>query len=309
MPLSSAEEDVEEAAAVEIERPRIAAGGLVQRRQHVDVGDHRRGRGCRLNLARPANDHRGLDAGIVERPLGEWHRCALFTGVEHQRVAGPPGALQRVEDGPDLGVEVRDLGVVVRQRLARLRRIREPAGNGERGAIERRRVTVRPRLVWAVGGHDQEEGLRGVATDEPGGGVEVDLDQAAVARAADHLERKRLRRPDVGLPGEADAIAEIAEVVDQAARARLHPGVIRIGAAAHRVETGVELLASGRAHRGRGEGGVEPHALRREAIEVGRLNVAVAVDAARGPGLVVGEQQDDVGACRRRFGNSGPRER
>ena len=67
-----------------------------------------------------------------------------------------------------------------------------------------------------------------------------------------------------------------------------------------RILAGEEGRAAGQAQRVGDEGLVEAQALGADAVQVRRLEGGVAVDAHRTLGVVVGHDEDDVGALRRR---------
>jgi len=152
-------------------------------------------------------------------------------------------------------------------------------------------------------GHDQAERGLGVAGHERAKRGRVEprgLGRAAALHPLDHLERIAPARRHVDLAGDAHAVPQIAQVVDDAAGAGTGGRVVPAAAVAHRVQAGEEFGAAGLAH-GLGQvGAVEGQALAGEAVDVRRADVGAAVERQVGEGGVVAHDDQDVGPVRGR---------
>src|SRR5690606_36756468 len=104
------------------------------------------------------------------------------------------------------------------------------------------------------------------------------LAHAVLIETGNPLERKRLRRLDVRLSGEADTIAELAEIVRQAPHVAAACGVIPGAAVPHRIEPRVELGTTRLAHRRADVRALEDEPGAREAVDMRSLRVPAAVE-------------------------------
>ena len=111
---------------------------------------------------------------------------------------------------------------------------------------------------------------------------------------ADPLERIDRLRIHVQLARQSDAIAQIRQVVDDAPRVPVCMRVVRIGAAADRILSGVDHVARRRAHGGSREhvgiGGSFPG----QPVEIRCVDHRIAQGAGVAVGHVVGDEQQDV---------------
>ena len=97
------------------------------------------------------------------------------------------------------------------------------------------------------------------------------------------FERECLLRPDVGFAAECDPVAERLEIMDHAFHVILDEGVIRIGSAFDRIESGVDVVPRGRAHRCGLEAAGHANPLPGELVDVRRAGLAaITSDVAKG---------------------------
>ncbi len=102
---------------------------------------------------------------------------------------------------------------------------------------------------------------------------------------------------DVGFSAECHAIAQGFEVLHDAVGAGFGEGVIRIGSAFDRIETGVDVVPCGRTHGCRLEAVCEPHVLSGQSVDVWCAGLAtIASEVAMC--AIIGDDEHEVGVFR-----------
>ena len=282
MLIGLAAKNPEEASAIE-PLDRAPPDSLEQGGDDIDVLHHGIGDAAGLDFSRPANHQGHVEPHVVAGPLAAGKLRALLAGVDEDGVLFTAEFLHGGQAFTKLPVEISDLGVVLHQGGARLGRIHEPGRDLHSRGIVGRGISLRPRQVRAVRRDDQAIGLALLAADE--------FPQLCPGHV---LERKGVRWTEVLLAAEADAVAQLAQKMNDAARTRLDLAVVGIGSVANRKEARVELLAGGSAHRGRGKGPGEAHSLRGEPVDIGGPDLAVSIATRIAPGLVIGQDENDI---------------
>jgi hypothetical protein len=289
-----AAEDRNEGAAVE-SGGRGAAGEIDEGGQNIHPGDHRVGAGAGAYPIGPDGDQRGADAGVVEVPLAEGPLGAVVAGVEENGVGGAEDLAGGVEDGAELGVHVVDGGVVTRAGVAGLGGIDVGRGNRKAGGIVGRGI-LRPRDVRPIGADDEAERLGAGAGAEPSDRV-GDGDVVVEGVVREVVEAVVGGVFVVGDFAEGDdLVAERLEVGGEFLEVGAGFGVVGLGAVARGHEAGEERGATRGATRRGDEGAVEHEAGGGDALHVGRVDVFGAVDGGIEEAVVVGEEEDEIGA-------------
>ena len=153
--------------------------------------------------------------------------------------------------------------------------------------------------MWFDEGDDEAERLFGIALHEAANAVELmvasGIADAVGVEAADVLKRKRHRRLDVHLAGDAHSVAQRAEVVRHAFHTGLAGGVIPGTAIVQRVLSGHQLGTARLAHRLGEVGAVEGEPLAGQSIDIRGPGVLAAVQWEVVVRAVVGHDDQEVG--------------
>ena len=224
-----------------------------------------------------------MESHIVAGPLPPGELGPLLAGIDKDRVLFAAMLPDRLHALTKLPVKVGDLGVIPCEGSTGLGGIDEIRRHPEAGGIVGRGISSTPGQVRAVGGDNQAIRLPLFTPNE-----------FIQPPPWNHLKGKRCGRAEVLLAAEADPVASIAKVMHHAAGSGLHLAVIGIGAVSNREEAGVELLASGGAHRRCGKGHGKTHSLCRQAVDVRCLHLGVSVTAGITPGLVISQNDHNV---------------
>ena len=159
-------------------------------------------------------------------------------------------------------------------------------------------VAYGPGCVGDDEADDEAEGLVVIAGHEcfHAGVVEVGgLRDTSSFDALDGDEREALGWADVFFSGEADAVAEVAEAVDDALCSSAGRGVVPAGSVGRRIEAGVEFGAAGIAHCDAEICVVECHSFACEAVDGRGADVLATVEGQFVVGAVVGDDDEEVG--------------
>ncbi len=291
-------------------------------RRDVLARDQRTGVAARLDDARPPGEQRHIEAGIVQRALAAGEGHAVVAHENHECVVEAGALFDDVEHALKVGVAVFDLAHVAREITANAGQIRQPARDGDFVRI-RRRFAAGPGMVRIAEVHPEEEGLvlRAPVKElaHPGrhvflaGGVHI---VKAVCESA-HLVliKDRIRGGGraagavevVAAPANADEVASLTSenFRERGFIARQRRREAR-DARRHRRAAGHDGSAGGHALRRGGEHAAELDALRRQAVEVGRLQVGASIAAQERLAVVVRKHEHDVG--RRGEGGAGKRQ-
>ncbi len=251
----------------------FSLAGVLQRRQHaahsgIERLHHRRVvlAGTRLDpVALAVLSLERVAQRLVVRPLPGPVRRRVEQAQEERVGPGAPDEL----DGP-VGIQVGDVLARAVHELVVLPHVGEAAGVHMAEVIHAAalvaEVLVEADLQRAVGGQ-----VPAMPLAHQGGGVAARLEQrddGRLVRGQPHL-----------VPDDAGHRQRLANADGVAAR----------------VAARVQRVPRRRAHRRRGVGAPEEHALPGEVVEVRRLVIGIAVDAQVAPALVVGEDEEDVG--------------
>ena len=240
-----------------------------------------------------------MHAGVPVRPFVAGKLRPLLGGEQHDGFLLLAGGLEGVENLADLAVHVGDLGEVLCEVLPGARGIGDVRRQLEFGRRVLRRVTHDPRHVWFDEGDDEAERLFGIALHEAADAVELmvarGVADAVGVEAADVLKRKRRRRLDVHLAGDAHSVAQRAEVVRHAFHAGLAGGVVPGTAVVQWVLSGHQLGTARLAHRLGEVGAVEGEPLAGQAIDIRGPGVLAAVQWEVVVRAVVGHDDQEVG--------------
>ena len=240
-----------------------------------------------------------MNAGVPIRPFVAGKLRTLLGGEEHERVLLLAVGLEGIENLADLAVHVGDLGEVLGEVLPGAKRVCDVRRQLEFRRRVLRWVAHHPRHMRLHQRDDKAERLPGITLHETADAVEF-VGSGGVANttgieAADIFERKRRRRFDVHLAGDAHSVAQRAEVVRHALDGRLAGGVIPRAAVMQRVLAGHQLRTARLAHRLGEPGAVEGESLAGQAIDVRRLRVLASVQRQVVVCAVVGHDDEKVG--------------
>lgn len=289
-------DDGQETASVEFSGY-LSARDVHQRRSHVHVFAHGVGRRSGLHDSGPADQESRLQAFVIAGPLGERERIALFAGEDEDRVFVESVFVQQRVHRSDLIVQYVDLRQIVAELFARFGRIDQIVRQREILRVPQALVAEVPRVV-RLGRTDVEEerfARFGHICKE-----RLYLFRAHAAFALlvfrEVLEREGFERGDMTLALQRDAVTRIFEVFGQRFDAVVYPRMVGISARPHGIESRQQTVARGRTHGRRLKEAFEPHALGRNAVDVGRNGVGTSVASEVVMAAVVGDYQHDIGA-------------
>ncbi len=122
----------------------------------------------------------------------------------------------------------------------------------------------------------------------------IDFIEIGILSVGDFFPGKHAAGRNVGFAALSNAVAEGLEILHDALGAVFDVSVIRVGSAGDWIESGVDVVAGGGAHRRGLEAAGEAHSFASELVDVGGVGLsAVAPEIPKG--AVVGDDEDDVG--------------
>ena len=287
-------------------------------RRKVHIRHHRIGH-RRRNPFRPAYQQRYLDSVFIERSLGHELRPSVVAHEDDNRVLRQPVVVQVLQYFAEIRVQPVYFIVVGSQIFAYGLRVRI-----EFRQRQRRRVVEFRRIVGVVRvrvGELQEEGFVLVAPRHERAELVVDLSVAgSFPRIGhNHARVQPLREGfvavvyvvlfhflDSAYPAAhraiqmiataryARVVALFAQILRKCTEAARQRHIEARHVHRHRAPARHDRRTRGYALRRGRIGAVEAHALRREAVQIRRHDVAVAVAAHRKCALVVAQHQQDV---------------
>ena len=198
------------------------------------------------------------------------------------------GVFEEFQEFAELFVETTDLREVGGEVGAGFGVVVHVGRHGDLGGIVEFLRAAIPRRMRIVGGEDEKPGLVCIACEEG-------LRRREVIGSVDVLVGEGFLWPNVLLVLQGGTVAQAVQVREEALRTCIDAGVVRVGAAADGVETGVKRVPQGRAGGGGGKHAVEVHALGLETIHVRRLHVGMTQRADVAPAHVIGDDDEEVG--------------
>src|SRR6185437_5297123 len=250
-----------------------------------------------------------MNAGVVEGRLGTGERRAVVAEEDNKRILGVLRLLERVEHEANALIEPADGLIILRQFAANIGLIGEEIGYIHISGFVADFLDTGVGLlvaevlggaVW-IGKTDDEQKRVVAAVADKLVGLLAHLGHAAIAAdALGHLDIEVVHRSrqHMNLADNAGAIAVLLENARQALDVVAGVEVVYIVSqailpVAVRVQSGVQRRAAGTARRHGREAVRETHAVLRQAVDIRRANLLVAV-AAELETEVVGNEQHDI---------------
>jgi len=224
--------------ATGVDLRRVFVDGREECRRHVEIFHQRVAARTRLHLAGPADDGGRVDAIVIDGPLASVGKgAALFTDKHDERVIRQFVVIKNFHQCANLGIERGDFRIIGGQQFTGYGVVVQIRRHGQFGGIVESFGPASPRAVRIVRREYRQPRLCFVTVHKLGERSEV------VLVAADGFKRKRLRRPDVRLRLEADAIAQSLEIGEHALRPVIDTGVVRIRPGTNTIQSGVKSVA------------------------------------------------------------------